>query len=161
MRPAPVRHIGNGPCVRWQAKMRFASAAKALISRPHRARSCSAEKANSAVKTLRAFFGCRAGENVSMSTTTHGTELECLVLSAPEVAKVLGISERHLWACHASGRLGPRPIALGRSKRWRVAEVRDWLAAGAPARDEWDRMRKQHPLSIGGSHIFPERQHGD
>jgi predicted DNA-binding transcriptional regulator AlpA len=58
------------------------------------------------------------------------------------VAKLLGISERHLWACHSSGKLGPRPIALGRAKRWRVDELRRWLDAGAPSRDRWEAMRK-------------------
>jgi len=77
-----------------------------------------------------------------MSTELRSSEPECLVLSAAEVAKLLGISERHLWACHASGKLGPRPIALGRSKRWRVDELHAWVAAGAPARDRWDEMTK-------------------
>jgi predicted DNA-binding transcriptional regulator AlpA len=77
----------------------------------------------------------------SMSTALSSSESDRLVLPAAAVAKLLGISERHLWACHASGRLGPRPIALGRSKRWRMAELHAWLAVGAPARDAWDAMQ--------------------
>jgi predicted DNA-binding transcriptional regulator AlpA len=64
----------------------------------------------------------------------------CIVLTATEAAKLLGISQRHFWRCHATGQLGPRPISLGRSKRWRIEELQTWLAAGAPARQRWDQM---------------------
>lgn len=73
-----------------------------------------------------------------MSATLHHRESDRLVATAAEVAGLLGISQRHLWACHASGRLGPRPIALGRAKRWRLGELRAWLDAGAPPRDLWE-----------------------
>ena len=73
-----------------------------------------------------------------MSNALHISESGGLVLTAAEVAKLLQISERHLWACHSSGRLGPRPISLGRAKRWHFAELRAWLAAGAPSRELWD-----------------------
>jgi predicted DNA-binding transcriptional regulator AlpA len=73
--------------------------------------------------------------------TQHATTPDQLALSAAELARSLGISERHLWKLHADGRLGPRPIALGRAKRWSVAEVQAWLAAGAPARTEWEKIR--------------------
>lgn len=76
-------------------------------------------------------------KNAGMSTSAHDAELERLALPAADVAKLLGISERHLWSMHSTGRLGPRPIALGRAKRWRVDEIRAWLAAGAPSRDKW------------------------
>jgi len=75
---------------------------------------------------------------MSTQLRTHGSER--LVLPAADAAKLLDISVRHFWACHATGRLGPRPIAFGRSKRWRVAELHAWLAAGAPARDRWEAM---------------------
>jgi len=83
-----------------------------------------------------------------MSTLTHPAESERLALPAPAVAKLLGISERHFWACHSSGRLGPRPIAFGRAKRWRLDELREWLAAGAPDRNEWDAIQR----SLAGMH---------
>lgn len=64
-----------------------------------------------------------------------------LALPAAEVAKLLTVSERHVSALNASGRL-PRPIKLGRSVRWPVDELRAWLAAGAPSRDKWEAMQK-------------------
>lgn len=77
-----------------------------------------------------------------MRNTTHPPELERMALSAAELAQRLGISERHLWGCLANGRLGPQPIALGRSKKWNAAEVQAWLDAGGPSRDEWQAAKR-------------------
>ncbi len=76
-----------------------------------------------------------------MSNASHATESGRLALPAADVAKLLGISQRHLHTLNASGRL-PRPIRLGRSVRWRADELRDWLDAGCPARDRWEAMRE-------------------
>ncbi len=81
-----------------------------------------------------------------MSTTLNPAERERLAVTAAELADLLAISERHLWACHASGQLGPSPISIGRSKRWLLDELRDWLAAGAPPRADW-----VWPRSSGGA----------
>jgi excisionase family DNA binding protein len=77
-----------------------------------------------------------------MSTTTQQTELNCLAISAEKVAELLGVSKRHVAALSASGRL-PRPVRLGRSVRWNLDELRDWLAAGAPSRDRWEASRNE------------------
>ncbi len=71
---------------------------------------------------------------------THSPSPECLALPAADVAKLLTISERHLWALHSSGRL-PRPIRLGRSVRWNHDELRRWLDAGCPDRATWEANR--------------------
>lgn len=76
----------------------------------------------------------------------HQPELERLALSARELSSLLGISERHLWTLHSSGRLGPQPIYLGRVTRWPAAEVSRWIALGAPSREEWLAM-KESPAS--------------
>jgi len=60
---------------------------------------------------------------------------------APEVAKLLGISVRHVWALLAQGRI-PRPVRLGRSVRWNLDELRNWLDAGAPDAATWERRRQ-------------------
>ncbi len=65
-----------------------------------------------------------------MSNDKNTPATERLALPAAETAKLLGISERHLWSLHALGAV-PRPVALGRSKRWPVEELRAWLAAVA------------------------------
>ncbi|MHC4402232.1 MAG: helix-turn-helix transcriptional regulator [Planctomycetota bacterium] len=76
-----------------------------------------------------------------MSTAPNLTESNCLALPAARVAKLLGISQRHLWALNSTGRL-PRPIRLGRAVRWDLQALKDWLAAGAPERSHWEAMRK-------------------
>jgi len=76
-----------------------------------------------------------------MSTATNCPATDCLAIGADDVARLLNISTRHVWALHSSGRL-PRPVALGRARRWNVADLRDWLAAGCPSRSEWERMRE-------------------
>ncbi len=77
-----------------------------------------------------------------MSTTLRPIELNCLAIPAAELAERLNVSERHLWGMLKSGRLGPQPLALGRAKRWPVAEIEAWLAAGAPDRAVWQALRE-------------------
>lgn len=60
-----------------------------------------------------------------------------LAVPAREVAKLLGVSVRHVWALLADGHL-PRPVRLGRSVRWNLDELRAWLAAGAPEIETWE-----------------------
>ena len=60
-----------------------------------------------------------------------------LAVDAKEAAHMLSVSVRHLRALNSSGRL-PRSIRFGRAVRWRVDELRAWLAAGAPERGKWE-----------------------
>jgi len=77
-----------------------------------------------------------------MSTASNLSESDRLALPAAEVAKLLGISERHLWALNSSGRL-PRPVRLGRAIRWNLSELRVWLDAACPERSRWEVMQKE------------------
>jgi len=74
-----------------------------------------------------------------MRETIHPTSAPAdrIALAAADVARLLGISERHLWTLHSSGRL-PRPVKLGRSVRWNRSELQRWLDAGCPSRDRWE-----------------------
>ena len=90
-------------------------------------------------RSLRPMVASR--DNEGMSNATNSTEPERLALPAVEVAKLLGISERHAWALNSSGRL-PRPVHLGRAVRWNLAELRAWLDANCPERSRWEAMRK-------------------
>lgn len=78
-----------------------------------------------------------------MSTTPNSSAPDCLAVPAAGLAKLLNISERHVWGLHSSGRL-PLPVRIGGSRavRWRVAEIREWLEAGTPDRATWESMRK-------------------
>jgi predicted DNA-binding transcriptional regulator AlpA len=43
----------------------------------------------------------------------------------------------------AAGRI-PRPIRIGRSKRWRRHEIMNWISAGCPPRKEWEAMSRKN-----------------
>lgn len=70
-----------------------------------------------------------------------------LAITLSELAELLRVSHRHLERLEAAGKIGPRPIRFGRSKRYLLdgtGGIRAWLAAGAPDRREWEaRQRMQ------------------
>ncbi len=75
--------------------------------------------------------------SISLSTVNK------LVVSAKEAAELLSISRAQFCKLHSSGKV-PLPVPLGqRCPRWRVDELRDWLAAGAPDRATWERGKKE------------------
>jgi predicted DNA-binding transcriptional regulator AlpA len=79
---------------------------------------------------------------------SYGSHVEPLALSASDLAALLSVSVRQIWAMHATGTLGPVPVSLGeRLTRWDAQEIRDWWiasrAAGRPIpRTEWLRTRQ-------------------
>jgi predicted DNA-binding transcriptional regulator AlpA len=53
-----------------------------------------------------------------------------------------GVSRSQWWKLHSSGKV-PLPVYLGsKAPRWRIDELRAWLAAGCPCRQEWQRMKE-------------------
>jgi len=66
--------------------------------------------------------------------------IEPLVVTGPEAARICRVSERTWRSMNAAGRC-PRPIHIGRRRLWVVAELRAWVAAGAPARERWEAAR--------------------
>jgi predicted DNA-binding transcriptional regulator AlpA len=86
-----------------------------------------------------------------MSTATSSPRLadataapprDALAIPADAVAEILSISARTVRRMHSAGLL-PRPVRVMGSVRWRVDELRAWLAAGCPDRKTWDGMRKE------------------
>ena len=67
-------------------------------------------------------------------------EVQPLLIRAGEAARALGISRASFYKLRASGRL-PLPVRLGRSKLWRVEELKDWTDAGCPEREKWESMK--------------------
>ena len=64
-----------------------------------------------------------------------------LAFSAQQLADRLGgVSLRHIRRLDSAGKI-PRPIRLGRSVRWPVQEIKDWMDAGAPDRRTWEAMK--------------------
>src|SRR5262245_30807357 len=68
------------------------------------------------------------------------SDLSPLAVTAAQAASLHGVSRAQLWKLHAMGKV-PRPVYLGaKAPRWRVDELREWLAAGAPDRQTWERI---------------------
>ena len=67
----------------------------------------------------------------------HRRPLTPLVVDARRLAKLLCAGIRTVRTWDAAGKL-PKPIRIGGRVVWREDEIRAWLAAGAPNRDEWE-----------------------
>ena len=65
------------------------------------------------------------------------TETMSLLLTADEVAAMLGVSERTLWRLLSAGKV-PKPVRFGRNTRWRMAEVKEWIDRGCPDCVAWN-----------------------
>lgn len=59
-----------------------------------------------------------------------------LLIRDRELAALLGCSRALVWRLNSAGRI-PQPVRVGGLTRWRVDEVRAWVAAGAPPRARW------------------------
>ncbi len=51
------------------------------------------------------------------------------LLNVREVAKLVKTSERTIWHYSKTGRM-PVPVRLGRSVRWRQADIDEWINKG-------------------------------
>lgn len=60
-----------------------------------------------------------------------------LIISDEGVGDLLGVSRSHFRNMVRKG-MAPAPIKLGRSARWRTAELVDWVNAGMPPRHRWN-----------------------
>ncbi len=65
-----------------------------------------------------------------------------LLIDARGVAAMLGRCERSLRRDDEAGRI-PRPVLLGRSRRWRLEELRAWVQAGCPDRAAWEAVGRE------------------
>jgi predicted DNA-binding transcriptional regulator AlpA len=66
--------------------------------------------------------------------------IQPLAVDASAAAAMFGVSRAQWWKLHSAGKV-PLPVyALGsKAPRWRVDELRDWWAAGAPDRQTWEK----------------------
>ena len=69
-------------------------------------------------------------------------------LCAADAAALLGVSESHFYCLLKTGRLGPKPVRMGRAVRWSRQELIDWFNAGSPPRNRWEIIRHQKKQSI-------------
>ena len=66
-----------------------------------------------------------------------GIQETSLLVTAKQGARMCGKSLRTWRAWDAAGWI-PRPVRIGRSTLWRLDELRTWVAAGCPRRNEWE-----------------------
>ncbi|MCC7083662.1 MAG: helix-turn-helix domain-containing protein [Pirellulales bacterium] len=64
-------------------------------------------------------------------------EVNTLLVTAKQAAQLCGKSLR-TWRTWDSAGLIPQPVRIGRSTLWRIDELREWIAAGCPRRQEWE-----------------------
>jgi predicted DNA-binding transcriptional regulator AlpA len=85
-------------------------------------------------EVLAEYQGCRC------QTKTDGS-ITALLVDAAVAAQMCGKSERSWRTWDALG-LIPEPVRIGRSVLWRAEELREWVAAGCPSRQEWKDLQK-------------------
>jgi len=65
---------------------------------------------------------------------------EILLVDVRVLARLLHLGRATIWRQLATGRL-PAPVRIGRSVRWRKAEIEAWIEAGCPERAKWDTLK--------------------
>lgn len=81
-------------------------------------------------------------------TTTSPRGSDCVprsLISADQVALMLGTSKRTVWRLLSAGRL-PTPVHIGRSTRWRLDEINGWIDSGCPQGDNCPNSESQAPV---------------
>ncbi len=83
-------------------------------------------------------------EPTQAHTGGHGqsdpdVSVECAVLDAQGVGRVIGAGKSKVYELDARGEL-PASVQVGRVRRWVRAEIEAWLLHGAPKRAVWDRI---------------------
>jgi predicted DNA-binding transcriptional regulator AlpA len=56
---------------------------------------------------------------------------EAMLISADDLAHLLGVSKRQIWRLRSRGDL-IEPIKIGSTTRWPLDAVREWIAVGCP-----------------------------
>jgi len=64
-----------------------------------------------------------------------------LLVSIADAAKMLSISRPLLYQMMADGRFGLMGVRFGRKRLFSVDELRSWVQAGCPARQQWMKIR--------------------
>ncbi|MHB8863461.1 MAG: helix-turn-helix transcriptional regulator [Pirellulaceae bacterium] len=81
--------------------------------------------------TKRRRLMLRSSTQTNDKSTTQPENSKPLLISAPELAKILGISARSVWRLLSAGKL-PAPVRLGGAVRWRRSDVLAWIEQGCP-----------------------------
>jgi predicted DNA-binding transcriptional regulator AlpA len=79
----------------------------------------------------------------AMPLATSPCDEACWLLTLGDLARQLQRSRRAIERDMQLGRIGPKPIRLGRAVRFSASEVKAWIAASCPRRDEWRRLQSK------------------
>ncbi len=66
-----------------------------------------------------------------------------LLLGARDCATLCGCTVR-TWRSWNTAGLTPEPTRIGKSVFWRPKELRDWVDAGCPKREQWLQVREDY-----------------
>lgn len=69
------------------------------------------------------------------------TEDQTLLIGTRGVARMLNVSQRHIERLDASQRI-PKPVWIGRAKRWRLGDIERWLDLDCPDRASWETLQR-------------------
>jgi len=69
-------------------------------------------------------------------------------LTARECAAMFGIGTATWWRRDAAA-LCPRSIKHGRTTRWRLADLEQWIALGCPPRARFEALKKRPAQTAG------------
>lgn len=73
----------------------------------------------------------RNGEGWLGSDRRDDSDGEPLLVTASQIATLMQISTRTLWRLLSGGKI-PEPLRIGGAVRWRLDDVKNWIAAGCP-----------------------------
>ena len=93
------------------------------------------------IRGIRPEWRPHTAEEPGMSTPATAFHLEPGLISTEYAARFCGVSPAHWKRLLNQGRIGPRPVRLGDRVLWRPDELRRWIAAGLPQREEWAKQR--------------------
>ncbi len=68
---------------------------------------------------------------MTRTTDSRAATDDVRLIAADQLAAMLDVSTRTVWRLLSTGRI-VQPIRIGGSVRWRLDEVREWIAKGCP-----------------------------
>ncbi len=83
-----------------------------------------------------------SNEKMSQNEQENNSQIELLLVSLDEAARLLGIGKTTFYQLCSSGRIGPMAIKFGRRSLFRLDELREWVAVDCPPRVKWDAMKE-------------------
>lgn len=75
-------------------------------------------------------------------SNTEPKHVEPRLLPAKGVANLLGLGLTTFQRHRSLKLIGPLPIRIGGAVRWDREELKQWIAAGCPGQDEWQRAKR-------------------